>query len=142
VLTAKHDVSNNLSSFIFTTNITRRTSRKLQTNQNCIPLAVRSRLNKQNSYYNLVQDILSSNFLSFINRYRIVMLRWFPRLQVATACFSCSPPHLNFLDPYYIFMYVTGTRQQPTCSSIHYHYFSQGILGCIVLHPDNISTKT
>jgi hypothetical protein len=28
------------------------------------------------------------------------MLRWFPRLQVATACFSCSHPDLNFLDPY------------------------------------------
>ena len=34
------------------------------------------------------------------------MLRWFPRLQVATACFSCSPPDLNFLDPYFIFMYM------------------------------------
>ena len=32
------------------------------------------------------------------------MLRWFPRLQVATTCFSCSPPDLNFLDPYFIFM--------------------------------------
>jgi hypothetical protein len=32
------------------------------------------------------------------------MLRWFPILQVATACFSCSPPDLNFLDPYFIFM--------------------------------------
>jgi hypothetical protein len=32
------------------------------------------------------------------------MLRWFPRLHVATACFSCSPPDLNFLDPYFIFM--------------------------------------
>jgi len=32
------------------------------------------------------------------------MLRWFPRLQVATACFSCSPPDLNSLDPYFIFM--------------------------------------
>jgi len=32
------------------------------------------------------------------------MLRWLPRLQVATACFSCSPPDLNFLDPYFIFM--------------------------------------
>jgi hypothetical protein len=32
------------------------------------------------------------------------MLRWFPRLQVATACFSCSPPDLNFVDPYLIFM--------------------------------------
>jgi len=34
------------------------------------------------------------------------MLRWFPRLQVATACFSCSPPDLNFLDPYFTFMYI------------------------------------
>ena len=34
------------------------------------------------------------------------MLRRFPRLQVATACFSCSPPDLNFLDPYFIFMYM------------------------------------
>jgi hypothetical protein len=32
------------------------------------------------------------------------MLRWFPRLQFATACFSCSPPDLNFLDPYLIFV--------------------------------------
>ena len=23
------------------------------------------------------------------------MLRWFPRFQVATTCFSCSPPNLN-----------------------------------------------
>ena len=41
------------------------------------------------------------------------MLRWFPRLQLATACFSRSPPDLNFLDPYFnlldpyfIFMYT------------------------------------
>jgi len=34
------------------------------------------------------------------------MLRWFPRLQVATACFSCSPPDLKLLDPYFIFMYM------------------------------------
>ncbi len=34
------------------------------------------------------------------------MLRWFPRHQVATACFSCSPPDLNFLVPYFIFMYM------------------------------------
>ena len=25
------------------------------------------------------------------------MLRWFPRFQVATTCFSCSPPELNLL---------------------------------------------
>jgi len=32
------------------------------------------------------------------------MLGWFPRLQVATACFSCSPLDLHFLDLYFIFM--------------------------------------
>ena len=32
------------------------------------------------------------------------MLRWFPRLQVATACFPCSPPNLNLVDPYFVFM--------------------------------------
>ena len=30
------------------------------------------------------------------------MLRWFPRHQVTTACFSCSPPDLDFLDSYFI----------------------------------------
>jgi hypothetical protein len=34
------------------------------------------------------------------------MLSWFPRLQVATESFSYSPPELNFLDPYFIFMYM------------------------------------
>ena len=33
------------------------------------------------------------------------MLRWFPTFQVATTCFSCSPPDLNFLDPYLNLLY-------------------------------------
>ena len=40
------------------------------------------------------------------------MLRWFPRLQFATICFSCSPPDLNFLDPYFIFMYMHNNHCQ------------------------------
>ena len=32
------------------------------------------------------------------------MLRWFPSFQVATTCFSCSPPDLNFLVTYLIFV--------------------------------------
>ena len=31
-------------------------------------------------------------------------LRWFPRYQVATACFSHSPPNLNFLNSHFKFM--------------------------------------
>jgi len=46
---------------------------------------------------------LSTGFSRFPCVYKR-MLRWFPRLQVTTAAFSCSPPDLNFLDPYFIFM--------------------------------------
>ena len=42
------------------------------------------------------------NWFPFVHKQT---LRWFPRLQVATACFSYSPPDLNFLDHYFIFMY-------------------------------------
>jgi len=31
------------------------------------------------------------------------MLSWFPRFQVATTCFSCSPPDLNLLVTNFIF---------------------------------------
>ena len=31
------------------------------------------------------------------------MLRWFARFQVATTCFSCSPPDLNLLVTNFIF---------------------------------------
>jgi len=31
------------------------------------------------------------------------MLRWFPRFQVATTCFSCSPPDLNSLVTNFVF---------------------------------------
>ena len=31
------------------------------------------------------------------------MLRWFPRFQVATTCFSCSPPDLNLIVTNFIF---------------------------------------
>ena len=31
------------------------------------------------------------------------MLRWFPRFQVATTCFSCSPPDLNLVVTNLIF---------------------------------------
>jgi len=35
------------------------------------------------------------------------MLRWFPSFQVATTCFSCSPPDLNFLVTFFhIYVHV------------------------------------
>jgi hypothetical protein len=37
---------------------------------------------------------LDTDFSWFPSVYK-QMLRWFPRFQVATTCFSCSPPDLN-----------------------------------------------
>jgi hypothetical protein len=37
---------------------------------------------------------LDTGFSSFRCVYKR-MLRWFPRFQVATTCFSCNPPDLN-----------------------------------------------
>ena len=49
---------------------------------------------------------LGTDFLGFPVSVYKRMLRWFPRHQVATACFSCSSPDINFLVPYFIFMYM------------------------------------
>ena len=48
------------------------------------------------------------------------MLRWFPSFQVATTCFSCSPPDLNFLVTFFPYLctckITTATGWQPNCS--------------------------
>jgi len=38
------------------------------------------------------------------------MVRWFPRLQVAIAYFSCSSPELNYFFPYFIFIYMHNSH--------------------------------
>jgi hypothetical protein len=51
------------------------------------------------------------------------MLKWFPRLQVATAC---SPPDLNFLDPYFTFMYTHNNHCHRATAHLQlnkYYYF-------------------
>ena len=45
---------------------------------------------------------LDAGFSWFPSVYK-QMLRWFPRFQVATTCFSCSPPELNLLVTNFIF---------------------------------------
>jgi hypothetical protein len=58
------------------------------------------------------------------------MLRWFPRPQVATTCFSCSPPDLNFLDTYFIFIYMhynhchRATAHLQLNILLYYYYYS------------------
>ena len=44
----------------------------------------------------------TQGFLGFACAYK-QMLRWFPRFQVATTCFVCSPPDLNLLVTNFIF---------------------------------------
>jgi hypothetical protein len=34
------------------------------------------------------------------------MLRWFPKLQVATTCFSCSPPDVNLIENQFHVLYL------------------------------------
>ena len=45
---------------------------------------------------------LDTGFSWFLCVYK-QMLRWFPRFQVATACFSCSPPDLNLVITNFMF---------------------------------------
>ena len=44
------------------------------------------------------------------------MLRWFPRIQLATTCFSCSPPDLNLLVSNFIFCIHVKQPLPPNCS--------------------------
>jgi len=50
-------------------------------------------------------DHLDTSFSWFLCVYKR-MLRWFPSFQVATTCLSCSPPELNFLVTFFIFVYM------------------------------------
>jgi hypothetical protein len=42
-------------------------------------------------------DTSTQVFYSWFPRVFMQMLRWFPRFQDATACFSCSPPDVNLV---------------------------------------------
>ena len=45
---------------------------------------------------------LDTGFSRFPCVYKQI-LRWFPRFQVATTCFSCSPPDLNLVVTNFMF---------------------------------------
>jgi len=46
---------------------------------------------------------LDTGFSRFPSVYKR-MLRWFSSFQVATTCFSCSPPDLNFLVTFFLYL--------------------------------------
>jgi hypothetical protein len=50
------------------------------------------------------------------------MMRWFPKLQVATACFSFSLPELNFLDPYFIIMCMHNNHCHRVTAHLQFIY--------------------
>ena len=62
--------------------------------------------NNNNNNNNIFTGHLDTGFSWFPCVYKR-MLKWFPSFQVATTCFSCSPPDLNFLVTFFfIFVYV------------------------------------
>ena len=72
------------------------------------------------------------------------MLRWFPKFQVATTCFSCSPTDLNLLVTNFIFCIHVKQPLPPGDNPIavnnknyyyyYYYYFTK-------IHFDNIRLK-
>ena len=51
--------------------------------------------------------------------------------QVNTACFSCSPPDLNFLDPYFIFMYVHYNHCHRATTHLQLNIYEQKMKNCV-----------
>ena len=59
------------------------------------------------------------------------MLRWFPRFQVATSCFSCSPPDLNLVVTNFMFCLYVKSPLPPGDNPIavykyYYYYYYVG----------------
>ena len=55
------------------------------------------------------------------------MLRWFSRFQVATTCFSCSPPDLNLVVTNFIFCIQVKQPlllgNNPIAANKYYYYY-------------------
>jgi len=51
------------------------------------------------------------------------MLRWFPKFQVVTTCFSCSPPDLNLLVTNFIFCIHVKEPLPPGDNQIAVYYY-------------------
>ena len=64
------------------------------------------------------------------------MLRWFPTFQVATTCFSCSPPNLNLVVTNFMFCLHVKHPLPPGDNPIavnKYYYYIKRIFIIIVL---------
>ena len=69
---------------------------------------------------------LDTGFLWFPCVYK-QMLRWFPRFQVATTCFSYSPPDLNLVVTNFMFClhvkYPLPPGDNPIAVNKYYYYY-------------------
>ena len=79
---------------------------------------------------------IGTGFLGFPLSVYKRMIRWFPRHQVATACFSCSPPDLNFLVPYFVFMYLHNNH----CHRVTVQLQLINIIIIILEHFENVTS--
>ena len=74
---------------------------------------------------------LDTGFSSFPCVYK-QMLRWFPTFQVATTCFSCSPPDLNSVVTNFMFCIheklPLPPGNNPTAVNDYYYYYLGGRL--------------
>ena len=62
------------------------------------------------------------------------MLGRFPTFPVATTCFSCSPPDLNLLDPYFIFMYMHNNHCHRATTQLQLNLLLSSSLLCQKQH--------
>ena len=83
-----------------------------------------------------VTGILDTGFSWFPCVYK-QMLRWFPTFQVATTCFSCSPPDLNLLVTNFMFCIHVKLPLPPGDNPIavnkyyyyyYYYYYNKRII--------------
>ena len=76
------------------------------------------------------------------------MLRWFPRFQVATTCFLCSPPDLNLVVTNFMFCIHVKQPLPPGYNPIsvnkcyYYNYKIFGTTCCLHLHCRSQCSRT
>jgi len=65
------------------------------------------------------------------------MLRWFPRFQIATTCFSCSPPDLNLVVTISIFYMPPGDNP----IAVNKYYYLNFLMACSPDHHGDLVSK-
>jgi hypothetical protein len=59
------------------------------------------------------------------------MMRWFPSFQVANTCLSCSPPDLNFLVTFFIFVYMQNNHCHRVITQLQLINIIKSLVVCV-----------